>query len=509
VKTKINVSSILLVSTLTFFTACSSPVLEKTFIERSPADKSSIYDELFSFDSKTSTPGKENFKSMAENSLTNSSVKVEYVQKKLAANRAFQIELDVLEGEYIYRIYHSPTAFKDPEATKAMTTYVQQLLYQSNQGALFEIYFNAKAEDPIALKYFYGLKKDYGLETSPDLEKNIQDEIKDLKAWQKVESAKRKAAIGTLDKAPEEKQFRTLIAKGDRKGAAKLLKTYLPWEMMAPFEKKYWETYLEVMVNPVPLEERVMIYRGLQDDFIHSGFSKGVALSQKEAIKQDNAFVMSTVMVKNQGSWNRRLRSLEAMYGKSIATASYTTDDLASAARIATMFSNHSGDPMGSPFLSFTPSLQVANSFGQNRVSAYLIDPRLLNFNYSSGFTHEFEYLVNLTTFPEDLIAILDKDIHNLDAYNADQRGILFEEKLIAKIEKEYGKDKAKSIITKIKKNSYTFFKNKMTTMPDVAGANPGPSNQKFYKALGKDTFKPDLGPKGELQCKDVVKLFW
>jgi len=509
VRRKLNSSVILILSAFIFITACTSPVIDPTLIERTPAESESpIFEELFTVVSE-GVAGKENNKAMADQSLKFSKVNIEYVpSKELTAKKPFKIELDVVKGEYVYRIYHSSTAFKDKTATIAMINFVQSLGGQNNQGALYEIFYNAKNEDPIALKYFYGLRKDYA-EMSADLEKAINVEVKKLRAWQKLESEKRKVPLAALDKAAEDKQFRTLVAKGDRKGAAKLLKTYLPWEMMAPFERQYWETYLEVMANPVPLEERVLIYRGLEGDFIHSGIVKGVALSQKEAIMTDNAFVMSTVLVKNQGSWNRRLRSLEAMYGKTISHAAYTEDDLVSAARIATMFNNHSGDPMGSPFLSFSPSLDVANSFGYGRVSAFLVDPRMLNFNYSSGFTHEYEYLVNLTTFPEDLVAILDRELHGLDSYNVDQKRKLFEEKLIAKIEKEYGKTKADAVITKIKKNSFTFFSDKMTKMPPVTGASPGTSNIKFYKSLGKESFKPDLGPKGELQCKDIIKLLW
>lgn len=508
-RTKLNSSIILILSAFIFISGCSTLLSEQTFIERTPAEsESSIFEELFTVVSEGSA-GKENHKAMADQSLKFSKVNVEYVlSKELTAKKPFKIELDVVKGEYVYRIYHSSSAFKDAKATTDMIHLVQSLGGKYNQGALYEIYFNAKNADPIALKYFYGLRKDYA-EMSADLEKTINAEIKELRAWQKIESEKRKTPLAALDKAAEEKQFRTMIAKGDRKGAAKILKTYLPWEMMAPFERQYWETYLEVMANPVPLEERVLIYRGLEGDFIHSGIVKGKTLTQKEAIMTDNAFVMSTVLVKNQGSWNRRLRSLEAMYGKTISDAAYTEDDLVSAARIATMFKNHSGDPMGSPFLSFSPSLDVANTFGYSRVSAYLVDPRMLNFNYSSGFTDEFEYLVNLTTFPEDLVAILDSELHGLDSYDEDQKRKLFEEKLVAKIEKEYGKSKAAAVITKIKKNSFTFFSDKMTAMPAVTGASPGTSNIKFYKSLGKESFKPDLGPKGELQCKDIIKLLW
>ncbi len=276
----------------------------------------------------------------------------------------------------------------------------------------------------------------------------------------------------------------------------------------AYFEKQFWKTQLEVMVSPVPLSERVLIYRGLDGDFIHSGFSKGAALSQKEAILKDNAFIMSSMMVKNQGSWNRRLRSMEAMNSKVIATID-GEEELAQSARITTIFKNHSDEPVGSPFLSFSPDLSVANRFSTGKVSAYLVDPRMIHYNYASTITEEVEYLMALTSFPDDLVAIADDQLHGISEYDTQARKEFLNEKLIKKIETAYGKAESKAVLNKIKKNSYDFFHKNFKTMPTVKGATPGLSNKKFYSSLDTKAFKPDLGPKGELNCKDILQLFW
>ncbi len=509
--------------------------------ERIPAQTAeTMFDQVFTFSGgEQKALSGENLKTFSEEQLAmhindaNPGRRYEMlVSKSLSVEKPFRVELDVdlVEGKYITRILYHPKAFEDKSATYSMLNLSKSMLEGLNYSsaeAYYELYFNARAGDPIALKTFLGMK-DLSLEylsddsmtvmSTPEFEqrrtrnavllKQLDKEITELKTWQKKEQAKRKAPLAALDKAAEDKQFRTLVAKNDRKGAAKLLRTYLPWEMMAPFEKQFWETHLEVMVNPVPLEERVYIFRGLNEDFIHSGFSKGLALSQKQAIVKNNAFVMSSVMVKNQGSWNRRLRSLEAMNSKTIATIG-GDEKYAQSARISTMFLNHGRNPMGSPFLSLSPSLAVASNFGEKRVSSYLIDPRLLHYNYASPLKGEIEYLISLTTFPEDLVGIADQELHGFPSYDVEARQAFLEQKLINKINSVYGESKATNVLMKIKKNSYDFFHKKFTGMASVEGTSPGPSNIKFYKNLGADVFKPDLGPKGELNCRDIIQLFW
>lgn len=529
----------LFVSFLMLLSACTSPVVEP-LPQRVPAESDSLFDEVFTI-AKSNQPSVagEDLKTKAKDHLqirmgyTTAERRVDFVSTSaLSEDAPFKIELDIDRAKnlYVIRVFHHPKAFKDKLATYSMLNFTQSIIEGQNLSqaqSYFEMFYNARGGDPVALKNFLAIKDNPSsyvneefaqLSTSQEfterqkhntqIAQEIDKEIKELKSWQKKQTEKRKAPLAALDKAAEDKQFRALVAKNDRKGAAKILRTYLPWETMAPFEKQFWETYLEVMANPVPLEERVYIYRGLEEDFIHSGYKNGVALAQKEAIMDQNAFVMSTLMVKNQGSWNRRLRSLEAMTSKEIATLGGETK-YAQSARITTMFYNHASDPMGSPFLSFSPNYNVASNFGGERVSSYLIDPRLLHFNYASSIQSEIEYLLPLTTFPEDLVAICDSKLHGFGSYSDPTRKDFLDKKLAEKIEAKYGKTKTSAIVTKIQKNSYEFFHEKFKVMPQVSGPHPGVSNKKFYKSLGAEAFKPDLGPKGELQCRDIIHLFW
>lgn len=486
------------------------------------------YEDVFSFE-KSSIVAEKEFKkefiqSLGYNYPNNLAFEVE-LSKDLPENVAFRLEMEVINDKYTYKILHSSKAFKDVTASYELGLFISKLIHGTplqNHLSNFEMFYNAKEGDPIALDNFLkirgynstGFSAPY-LNTIPDdieerfkaadeLRSQLAPQIKEFKEQRKILEAKRKALLDKLDKAPDAKQFRTLVAKGDRKGVADLLEKYLPFEEMTPFEKRFWETHLDVIRNPVPLDQRVLIYRGLQDDFIHSAYDAGKELDKEDAIKEGKAFVMSTVLVKNQGSWNRRLRSLEAMNGKFIATIA-NNNEFSQSARISTMFLKHSANPQGSPFLSFTPNFGVAQNFGSTKMMSALIDPRLMHFNYASSFANEIEFLLPLVTFPDELVGLWHQDYNS----GVDKKAFL-EERLKMRITDEFGKSKADEIIKRIKKNSADFFepvyKNGEAKITKVSGGTMAAFYKKFAKA---GDIKPAMTLKGDLTCKDLLKIFW
>ncbi|MEA9356780.1 hypothetical protein SHI21_11215 [Bacteriovorax sp. PP10] len=513
-----------------------------TVPNRFPAEaENTLFDAVFSIP-KGNIPSEKSYKENFTNELTFQQerieafkLKIELIEtKSLAGDAAYKIELlvDPKTGLLTYKVFHIPSAFNDPIASYHLLDFLSHIITSEqflSPYSTFELYYNAKNGDPIALEAFYKLhdQKNHFInqEASPFFESegykknkhNLQklkvelnSQIKKFKAERATKRTERKIGLDALDKAPEGKQFRMLVAKGDRAGAAAIIKKYLPWEAMAPFEKQFWENYLAVMVNPVPLAERVLIYRGLGDDFVNRAYVGGKELSEKEAILQNKAFFMSSVMIKNQGSWNRRLRSLEAMNEKYIVEINGTSE-FSQSARITSMFLNHSANPQGSPFLSFSPAMSVAEGFvgGKERVSGYLFDPRILSFNYTSAFEEEIEYLVPLTTFPDELVGILDQDLtpgeykiyHNEEFMNKRL------EKLIASV---YGENKKSEVVGKIKQNTYDFFKGNYAFMKNPEIQDIGKSNLTFYKNfLTKNDPQPALSPTGELDCKNLIKFFW
>jgi hypothetical protein len=489
-------------------------------------------DDVFSIPASQAI-GKKDFKESFIASLGfNSAPGIKFetqLSKELPEGVAFKLELNVGEDNfYYYKILHSKNAFKDVNAAYELGAFIN-LMVPSNtiighNLSVFEMYYNALEGDPIALDNFLKVRaKDayynqtFSEEAVPQeeianrkatvasLREELAPQIKELKAQRKSLEASRKAIMDKLDKAPDAKQFRTLVAKNDRDGVADLLKKYLPWEDMAPFEKRYWENQLDVLRKPVPLEQRVLIYRGLNDDFIHSGYDAGKELSKEDAIKEGKAFVMSSVLVKNQGSWNRRLRSLEAMNEKFIGTIN-DSSEFAQSARISTMFFKHSLDPKGSPFISLTPNVGIAENFGQKQLMSILVDPRLIQFNYVSGFHNEVEFLLPLVTFPDDLVGLW----HSSYAEGKTDREYL-EEHLKIRIEDEFGKGKADDIIKRIKKNSADFFSSVYNNGDPKITKVTGGTMAQFYKkfAPAKDAIKAPMTPEGNLDCKNLLKIFW
>jgi hypothetical protein len=233
----------------------------------------------------------------------------------------------------------------------------------------------------------------------------------------------------------------------------------------------------------------------------------GEELSKEESIKQAKVFFMSTVLVKNQGSWNRRLRSLETMEDKTINKI-FNSNQFSISAQITTMFKNHSVDPMGSPFLSLSPNPDVAAQFGSHRSGIFLIDPRLLNFNFTSGFESEKEFLLPLATFPDEIIALWDKSAYPNITWHE-----FIPQKVDEFISTKFGKENKDAIISDIKKNSYDFFNR--IYKPDGLTASPkskikGNALDFFNQfASTKSEVPPSFDPNGNYKCEDLLEFFW
>ena len=282
------------------------------------------------------------------------------------------------------------------------------------------------------------------------LNKEYKSEIKN----RKILEAQRKSSLAVLDKANEDGQLRTLIQKGDREGAANLIEKYIPREQMTPMENRFWDQVLFRMKNPLPLKDRVIMYRGTDGDPLYPMIKNGVALSKEEAIKNSELVAMSTMMTKNQGSWNRRLRSLQAIYGKNFSQNPGGESDKVSGARITTWMKNHSIDPVGSPFLSFTSNFETAHAAGESSLGAFLVDPEQLIFNQMSTYGSEMEYLKTLLTFPDEMVAYYDETVHG--KMDIDSIQDMFKESIKVKLTDSYG-DKALDVIEKVKDRSKDF----------------------------------------------------
>ena len=311
--------------------------------------------------------------------------------------------------------------------------------------ALLEIMTNAHqgASDALATLVSFHLKQDYFY--GSEQENAILDElnqyysqkytpiqtelVKKAKADKKLaieKMAPKKAKWDQLDVA--EKQLKDLISQGKRKEAVKLLKAYIPLELMGPAEKAQWEIWIDAMENPAPMKDRMLVVRGLD---------KGQFFKAAD----ESLFLMAPVIIKNQGSYNRRLRSLSTMLEKDISLPQYG-ENLGvggKASRLTNMYANHADQPLGSPFISFTNEIGVAQSFSQEGIALFAIDKRLITLSPKS-YGGEFEHLATLFTFPDEYVAFLPQaELQVLDDLDDSEQAI--KKRLQELAEKKLGKE--------------------------------------------------------------------
>ncbi len=199
-----------------------------------------------------------------------------------------------------------------------------------------------------------------------------------------------------------------LAKQGKRQELVRLFEANLPWEDFEPTELRYWKRMLTLMKQPLAFEQRQLFFRGLSGD-AKQGMIKKTA---------DGGHVLLPVgWARGQGSWLFRLRYLKNFYSKlSVNFFQGGNDEWRKDLRLLNSAGTwHSGDPKGSPFLS-TSNYPVARGFsieydsnGQlvdnpTALVAVLSDPRMNLPNFVSSFTSEYEHLLSLVVFPDEIL---------------------------------------------------------------------------------------------------------
>ncbi len=204
------------------------------------------------------------------------------------------------------------------------------------------------------------------------------------KQWRTVQSQLEKESLKLDD----------YIAANNRKKVVELIGTYLPWEDMEPTEVNAWRNWLDTMEKPATdysPDERLVLFRGVADDLVRESNDGG-------------HFLMSSMLTKNQGNYNRRLRSLKTYREKLAAQASGYPNKVTS---IINSLKGHSVNPVGSPFISMSYASKAAAFSGSEKNMAIMAVPReRIIDNLISGFSSEREQMVPLILFPDEILAM-------------------------------------------------------------------------------------------------------
>jgi hypothetical protein len=222
----------------------------------------------------------------------------------------------------------------------------------------------------------------------------------------KINSPSVRDAKAALEQAPQ--KLNDLVKANDRAGVARLLETYLSLETMEPFERGLWQEWIEAIRNP-DLANRRLLFRGIDKaDPVQK------VLDQKG--RETGYGFFSTLLTKNQGNYTRRLRSYATMrmrfanslsFDLGISDTMVEVSPLTATPKMTDIMINHSKDPKGSPFMSFSLSPIEAHGWAEPGGGGYLvaqIDARRVLPNVVSYFKHEVEMLVPLIVFPDEVV---------------------------------------------------------------------------------------------------------
>lgn len=431
----------------------------------------------------------------------------------LPAGEAFALDTDVTEdGRHLIKVFVNKNEGIGELAVEQLDGVLRKIYSNKifiTPMSFFELVFNAKnghTESKIHLQTvkkmaIESIREEIDGEQLEEAEKSVNETLSALEEVKKTERKSqiaaekaRKEKMKIMDKFGADGQLRTLIQKNDRHGVADLLESYLPREYFTPMEHRYWNFVLEKIKNPAPLKDRVIMYRGTSGDRLVPMIKNGKEIPYEEAVAEGKLVAMSTMMTRNQGTWNRRLRSLQTMYGKEFSTNPNKLDsEFASTQRITTWMKRHSQSPEGSPFLSFSSEFSVSLTFGRESIGAFLVDPEMILFNQMSGYSNEMEYLHLLMTFPDEMVSYYDREVDG-DFSDAEIKKRM-NEGIERAIKNEYG-EQAEEVLMLVNDRS-KLFKDKASAylipqFEKVKVKKERPVKMGFFRRLWYRIFKKD-----------------
>lgn len=207
-----------------------------------------------------------------------------------------------------------------------------------------------------------------------------------LKRWEN-----QKQSLKLMEKISHDKKLNDLVKANARKGVRDMLEAFIPWPLMGRMEREAWKIWLEAIEKPDP-KNSIVLFRGL-DIKDHPQETKYQG--------RRSLGLFSTILSRNQGNYTRRLLSLATKRSRSQGF-------------LSSQFKEHSRDPVGSEFISFTTNRSIAEAFTDVNKELVIarVDRRRAIPN-TLGLPSENEVLVPLVVFPDEIVSIHKKTSHS------------------------------------------------------------------------------------------------
>lgn len=495
-----------------------------------------------------------NYQNRTFNGNETRAIEVVIVDRELANDVAFSVDAQIKSnGTHQIVIARNSQLEIDKLSSDYLKNFINLINNEKiypNSYSFFEVMYNAKndhLESRLALEKMKLMALESELsDAAGELKDGVaadissfQDKISKNKKEIKAREAARKEIMSVLDKVSDDGQLKTMLQKNDREGVASLLEKYLPREHMTPMEHSFWDHVIHTIRKPADLKDRVLVYRGTLGDRLYPAIENGKELPYEQAVKEGKLAAMSTILTRNQGTWNRRLRSLQTIYDKKLTQNPFNSgSEFTQTARLTTWMKQHSIEAQGSPFLSYTSSFDIGYRFGfsigksdaadekgAKSMGAFLVDPDLLLFNQMTGFKSEMEYLLSLVSFPDEMAGFFDESINGV--MTRDDIKVHFDDHLKKIISQKYGDEHASEIVEKILKVSADFNDSavaylhpqvKTVKVESKIPVEPSMFKKMWGKLVGKDmtSFKTEYSYSKSIEdmpkmnnCLYIIKSFY
>ncbi len=372
---------------------------------------------------------------------------------RLPKEIAFKIFPFLKNNEYHIQVQYSSAALQDEGAylelryffsifeDKAISPYAHLSLFHPivnndtyKETAFFELIYNAKKGHIPALRELIE-KKSLGHSNNAEY---FQEKLAILtKEQSKIKTIDNQSFHKKIFELKKNPQFIEFISKNNRAAVVNLISMQIPWPMLTPFETQFWKTQLEIIKNPLPPEQRVLVYRGLKTANLLNKF-------------QENKMIILN---------NQKFYQLANFFSSNGEVDNNNLENSLNTSVLSKNFKIHSVKSSKSLFISLTPQPEIAKSFAEDAVAALAVDPRTLFFNEANYFTSEKEFLMSFITFPEDILAVVEVDpkeriLNPIDSFKIESK---LSEKIRTNLQKK--NVNAEAVYSQLRKNSSNHFK--------------------------------------------------